>query len=76
MYFFNEHDQLYGSKRQASFFADADSDIENLPCSTAPGVKQGDDDVSCQPVAPGSKCFSIGSGSTYYLNSTDQWVKA
>jgi hypothetical protein len=58
-----------------SFNADTVADVANLPTSTSLGVKQGDDDTSCQKVAKGSSCLVLGSSQYFKLNSEDQWVE-
>ena len=60
---------------QRAFFADAVSDISNLPTSSTLGVKQGDDEESYKCVLPGATCLVIATGELYMLDSTDTWVK-
>lgn len=64
-----------GSGRQVTFFCDSDNDISNLPTSSASGVKQDTDDVSCLPCGKGSKALAIESGKIYILNSSDSWTE-
>ena len=73
MYWINE-DSKVGSSKQVSFYADAESDINNLPTMTTKGVQQGNDTVSCEPVGCGSYCLVIGSGNVYMLNSENTWA--
>lgn len=77
-YWIDESDpgRLMSSSKQIPFWADDDSDIDNLPTSSAPGVQQGNDTVSCRPCGKGSTCTVIGDGSgaaVYALKSTDEW---
>lgn len=64
-----------GASRQVQFMMDTNDDVQNLPTSTANGVKQGNDSVSYLPVGKGSMAFSIASGSIFGLNSSNQWVE-
>lgn len=74
MYWINENNpDMRGNCR--SFFADSTSDVANLPTSTSLGVKQGDDNTSCQKVAKGSSCLVLGSSKYFVLNSDDTWVE-
>ena len=77
MYWIDENSSPKGTPRgeQKSFFADAVSDIANLPTSSALGVKQGDDEESYKCVLPGASCFVIATGDLYILNSSDVWTK-
>ena len=75
MYWIDETSKNFGSSHQVDFLCDTSEDISNLPTSTAPGVKQGDNDVSYLPVAIGSSCLVIGESSLYMLDSTDTWVE-
>ena len=76
MYWFDTSDpgRLSSSDRQVSFWCDTPSDIANLPTSSAPGVQQGDDTVSCKPVDKGSSCICISTSEMYVLNSNDVWT--
>jgi len=53
---------------------DEDSDKNNLPTTSASGVKQGGDSASYLPVGKGSVALSISSGKLFILNSSDEWV--
>lgn len=80
MYWIDESDpgRLYSSSDQIPFWADESEDVQNLPTSTAYGVQQGNDTVSCRPCGKGSTCTVIGTGSgasIYALNSKDEWKK-
>lgn len=75
MYWIDSSSQVRGASGFTEFICDTDADIINLPTSSAPGVKQGADDASCQPVAKGSSCLVIGSSALYMLNSEDVWVE-
>ena len=77
MYWIDENSSPKGTPRgeQKSFFADAVSDIANLPTSSTLGVKQGDDEESYKCVLPGASCFVIATGDLYILNSSDVWTK-
>lgn len=77
MYWIDESDtgRLMSNSRQIPFYCDDDSDITQLPTTSAYGVQQGDDTVSCLPVGKGSSCLSIESGSLFLLNSHDEWKK-
>lgn len=80
MYWIDESDtgRLMSNSKQIPFWADDESDIDNLPGINTYGVKQGEDTVSCQPVGRGSTCMVIGDGSgsrLYVLNSKNEWTK-
>lgn len=77
MYWIDENSSPKGTPRgeQKSFYADAVSDVANLPTSSALGVQQGDDEESCKCVLPGASCFVIATGDLYILNSSDVWIK-
>lgn len=75
MYWIDEETVVGGILHQVGFICDTDADIADLPTASAPGVKQGDDDASCMPVAKGSSCLVIGSSALYMLNSEDRWVE-
>ena len=60
---------------RVAFIADGTSDIANLPTTTTPGVPQGADNVSFEPVTAGSVVFIISTSDVYMLDSTDTWVK-
>lgn len=80
MYWIDTSDpgRLNSSDRQIPFWADDESSLSELPTTSAPGVQQGDDTVSCKPVGKGSTCMVIGDGSgamLYVLNSNDEWVR-
>lgn len=60
---------------QRAFFADAVSDVSNLPTSSTLGVKQGDDNESFKCVLPGATCLVIATGEVYILNSSNVWTK-
>lgn len=77
MYWIDETDiiKYSGSSRQISFYCDTSADIANLPGINKMGVQQGEDTISCQPVAAGSSVTCIGSGSLYILNSENRWVE-
>ena len=62
------------SRKVVSFMADSDSDIPDLPTSSSEGVSQGDSTTHMK-VARGSSCLSLGSGSLFILNSSDQWIE-
>ena len=55
--------QLNNSKER-SFYADAESDVSNLPTS--------DNDYP-DGIEPGADCIVIGSGNIYILDSTRTW---
>ena len=75
MYWIDTSSESHGSPIQTSFFCDTTSDIQNLPTSTAEGVKQGDDDISCRKCNKGSFCICIEDGSGWILNSQDIWTQ-
>jgi hypothetical protein len=77
MYWIDENSSPKGTPRgeQKSFFADAVSDVANLPTSIALGVKQGNDEESCKCVLPGSSCLVIATSEVYILNSSNVWTK-
>ena len=77
MYWINETDtgRLLSNSKQIPFYCDDDSDVSALPTSSASGVQQGEDTVSCLPVGKGATCLCIGSGSLYILNSRDEWKR-
>lgn len=75
MYWIDESGQARGTSNQVDFYCDTPSDIPNLPTSSAPGVQQGDDTVSCKPCGIGSFCLCISTSGGYILNSNDQWVE-
>lgn len=64
----------FTNSRQIHFFMDSDSDVTDLPTSSSSGTPQTGDTVSCRPCGKGSRAFSIQSGTTYYLDSTGEWV--
>lgn len=73
MYWINaNNDDMRGGCR--AFEADTTADIKNLPTSKKEGVKQGDDNISCQKVSKGSTCLVISPATYYKLNSQDEWV--
>lgn len=74
MYWIDTTQEYTGTPAIRNFFCDATSDVNDLPTSSALGVQQGEDTISCQKVNPGSFCLCIGTGSGYILNSNDQWV--
>ena len=57
-----------------AFIADSSADVQNLPTVHNPGTQQGDDNVSLDPVNPGSMVFVISTSRVYKLNSKDEWV--
>ena len=57
-----------------AFIADTPADIANLPTSHHEGTQQGDNNVSLEPVNPGSVVFIISTSDVYMLNSVDEWV--
>lgn len=63
------------SARQWQFYVDSDSDIIKLPTSSASGVQQGNDVISCLPCGKGSVALSIATGNLFVLNSSDNWVQ-
>lgn len=68
--------RLMSATKQIPFWADTKADIQNLPRDGIPGVQQGDDTTSCQPVKRGSTCTVIGNGSGgsfFVLNSDNEW---
>ena len=75
MYWIDSTAESHGYPIQTSFLCDSSSDIPNLPTSTAMGVQQGDDDVSCRMCNKGSMCICIEDGSGWFLNSQDVWVE-
>ena len=80
MYWIDESDtgRLMSSSKQIPFWADDETDIDNLPKIDTPGVQQGEDTVSCQPVGKGSTCMVIGDGSgatLWVLKSTNEWTR-
>lgn len=77
MYWIDENTSPKQTPRgeQKAFFADAVSDVSNLPTSIALGVKQGDDEESCKCVLPGSSCLVIATSEVYILNSSNVWTK-
>lgn len=80
MYWIDTSDpgRLNSSDRQIAFWADDEGSLSELPTTSAPGVQQGDDTVSCKPVGKGSTCMVIGNGTgatLYVLNSNDEWVR-
>ena len=77
MYWIDENTSPKQTPRgeQKAFFADAVSDVSNLPTSIALGVKQGDDEESCKCVLPGSSCLVIATSEVYILNSSNEWTK-
>ena len=75
MYWLDESSKTQGTGTQRDFYCDSSSDIPNLPTSTALGVQQGEDTVSCQPCGIGSFCLSIADATGYFLNSDNQWVE-
>lgn len=62
-----------GNGKQVSFWADAESDILNLPTMTDEGVQQGDDTSSNKKVDKGSTCMVIETGDVYTLTSLNNW---
>ena len=65
---------------QKLFYADTESDIENLPTSKKFGVKQDytytDPTVEAErPVLIGSQCLVIETGDIFMLNSNNIWTK-
>lgn len=77
MYWIDENTSPKQTPRgeQKAFFADAVSDVSNLPTSIALGVKQGNDEESCKCVLPGSSCLVIATSEVYVLNSSNVWTK-
>lgn len=73
-YWINEFVKGHGSSRLIAFYADDETDVQNLPTSAQAGQQQGEDTVSNLPCANGSKAFVIATGETYYLDSSDNWV--
>lgn len=74
MYWINPNNpDMRGNCR--AFYADNVSDVSNLPTSSREGVKQGNDNISCQKVEKGSSCLVVGASKYYMLNSQDQWVE-
>lgn len=73
MYWIDPAQQKTGTPGVRDFYCDEPADVRNLPTSSALGVQQGEDTVSCQKVYPGSSCMCIGSSEVYILNSLDQW---
>lgn len=72
MYWINPNDpDMKGNCR--AFYCDTMDDIPNLPTSSALGVQQGNDIISCQKVEKGSNCMVIGSSKVLVLNSHDEW---
>ena len=75
-YWLDSNQSYTGSPAQRDFWCDTPDDVQNLPTSSAEGVQQGEDTVSCQKCEKGSTCFCIKPTSLYILDSTDTWVKA
>ncbi len=80
MYWIDTSDtgRLYSSDAQVPYWADDESDVQNLPTTSSPGVQQGEDTVSCRPCGKGSTCTVIGDGHgaiVYALKSTDEWKR-
>lgn len=73
MYWIDESDASRGSSNQTAFYCDDVDDIVKLPTSKIPGVKQGEDTISCKPCGIGSSCLCIETSTLYVLNSHDQW---
>jgi hypothetical protein len=73
MSYWINHNLSYLPAKQIAFECDDESDISTLPTETTPGVQQGDDTTSCQPVKRGSSCLCIGTSDYYKLNSLNQW---
>lgn len=74
MYWINENNpDMKGNCR--AFYADTIADLTNLPTSSAMGVQQGNDIISCQKVEKGSSCMVLGSSKYYILNSQDVWTE-
>ncbi len=74
MYWINHNNpDMRGDCR--AFYADTPADIANLPTSSALGVQQGNDTISCQKVGKGSSCLVLGGSKYYILNSNDTWVE-
>lgn len=58
------------------FYAEEESDINNLPTQKNNGVQINGDTVSNCPVAAGSECVVLSTGNVYVLwKSTDTWTK-
>lgn len=72
MAYWIDSSQKYTGTRQIKFFMDSDEDTSLLPTSTEEGTEQ-DDTVTHLKVSKGSSAFSIASGKTYILDSTDNW---
>jgi hypothetical protein len=75
MYWLDASQSYVGSPAQQAFYADEESDIQNLPTSKKEGVKQGKDTTSYKKTAKGSSCFVIATSEVYVLNSEDVWKK-
>ena len=63
-----------GNARQIVYLMDTDADKNNLPTTSAFGVKQGEDDAVYLPCGKGSKALSISTGHVFALNSKDKWI--
>ena len=59
---------------RVAFIADSTDDLSHLPTTTSYGTRQGSDNVSLEPVNPGSVVFIIETSDIYMLNSTDEWI--
>lgn len=64
-----------GASKQVQFYMDSDSDVSDLPTSSANGVKQDGDDVSYLPCGKGSVALSITTGNIFILDSSDEWTQ-
>lgn len=75
MYWIDESDTGRGSSNQTSFYCDTIEDIPKLPTNIIPGVKQGEDTISCRVCGIGSSCYCIEGPRLFILNSHNEWIE-
>ena len=74
MYVYDDNVVFSANENRIAFLIDSPADIPNLPTTTQPGLNQGLNNVSNEPVDAGSVAFAISTSRVYMLNSEDQWI--
>ena len=73
MAYWFDYSWKYNGTRQVKFFLVSDEDVSLLPTSASNGVEQDGDSYVHLKVDKGSSAYSVVSGKTFILDSTDNW---
>ena len=63
-----------GGSRQLQYFMDTDTDLGDLPTTSAEGVQQDEDTTIHLTCGKGSIALAISTGNLYVLDSSDEWI--